>query len=231
MHDAESLDTRETASDRRLFLGRVAAGAAAVVATGIPIAPILAEEIKRRPDAPWSDAWLDKLTGKHRQFFDGVTPNEGFVLAFAMNFLNLNNEVYHLSDHDLSAVVGLRHTAMPLALNDALWAKYKVGEFLKVDDPTTKAPAVRNVFNHEDGLPRFPDAAINKLSPRGVTFTVCNVALTVLSGVLAEKAGLPKDGAKQEWLDGLLPGMTLVPVGVLAVNRAQEHGCTYCMGG
>jgi len=230
MHDAEPLDTRETASDRRLFLGRVAAGAAAVVATGIPIAPIVAERATRRPNAPWSDAWLDKLTGKHRQFFDCVTPNEGFGLAYAMNFLNLNNEVYHLTDHDLSAVVGLRHHAMPLALNDALWAKYKVGEFLNVTDPTTKAPAVRNIFNHEDGL-HFPESAINKLSARGVTFTVCNLALGGLSGMLGDKIGVAKDVARQEWADGLLPGMTLVPVGVLAVNRSQEHGCTYCIGG
>jgi len=60
---------------------------------------------------------------------------------------------------------------------------------------------------------------------------VCNVALTVLSGKLAQAGGVSAEVAKKEWVAGLVPGMTLVPVGVLAVNRAQEKGCTYCYGG
>jgi hypothetical protein len=60
---------------------------------------------------------------------------------------------------------------------------------------------------------------------------VCNVALTVISGMLASNAGVTADAAKQEWTQSLAPGMNLVPVGVLAVNRAQERGCTYCYGG
>jgi intracellular sulfur oxidation DsrE/DsrF family protein len=220
---------RTPMSDRRGFLGRVAAGAAAVVATGIPIAPAAALPARGTPEAPWSDAWLDGLTGTHRQFFDGLSSSDD-VLSYAMFFLKLNNEVYHLTDHQLSAVVGLRHRAVPLALADGIWAKYKLGEFLNVTDPATKAPAVRNIFNHEDGL-RFPEAAVNKLAARGVIFTVCDVAVTLMSGALAEKLGVSKDAAKREWIDGCLPGMTVVATGVLAVNRAQEHGCTYCYGG
>jgi hypothetical protein len=60
---------------------------------------------------------------------------------------------------------------------------------------------------------------------------VCNVALTVLSGNFANNAGVSKAAAKAEWTQKLLPNMTLVPVGVMAVNLAQEHGCTYCYGG
>jgi hypothetical protein len=55
--------------------------------------------------------------------------------------------------------------------------------------------------------------------------------LTVLSGLAAEHSGLPKDGAKQEWLAGMFKGVTVVPSGVLAVNRAQKKGCTYCYAG
>ncbi len=36
---------------------------------------------------------------------------------------------------------------------------------------------------------------------------------------------------KKEWIAGILPGIQLVPSGVLAVNRGQEHGCTYCFAG
>jgi intracellular sulfur oxidation DsrE/DsrF family protein len=222
----------EGLGDRREFLGRVTAGAAALAAVSVsaalPVASALAESAPRSGfGGPWSDAWLDRITGKHKQFFDATSTNDGFGLAFAMAFLNLNKEAYGLGDKDLTAVVGLRHFAMPMALPDALWAKYKIGEGFKVMDPATKAPAVRNPFIHTDGVP-LPGCEIPTLVNRGVIFTVCNVALTVISEKLAPNAGVSAAAAKQEWTANLLPGMTLVPVGVLAVNRAQEKGCTYC---
>jgi intracellular sulfur oxidation DsrE/DsrF family protein len=73
--------------------------------------------------------------------------------------------------------------------------------------------------------------AFEKLQARGVIFTCCNVALTVLSGMAAGAAGLPKDTAKQDWLAGMFKGVNVVPSGVLAVNRAQKKGCTYCYAG
>jgi intracellular sulfur oxidation DsrE/DsrF family protein len=36
---------------------------------------------------------------------------------------------------------------------------------------------------------------------------------------------------KKEWLTGLLPGVMVVPSGVWAVGRAQEHKCSYCFVG
>jgi intracellular sulfur oxidation DsrE/DsrF family protein len=226
--------------DRRNFLEQVTLGAVTLAAASIAAAvparaahaspPPASARIPTAGSAPFSDAWLARITGKHKQFFDAVETNDGFALVFAMAFLNLNHDTYNLSDKDLTAVVGLRHFAMPMALPDAMWARYKIGEGMKVTDPVTKAPAIRNPFLHADGVP-FPGAAIPTLVGRGVIFTVCNVALTVISGKMAANAGVTADVAKKEWTDGLVPGMTLVPVGVMAVNLAQEHGCTYCYGG
>jgi intracellular sulfur oxidation DsrE/DsrF family protein len=44
---------------------------------------------------------------------------------------------------------------------------------------------------------------------------------------------MQKDAAevKKEWIAGLLPGIQVMPSGVWAVGRAQEHGCTYCYAG
>jgi intracellular sulfur oxidation DsrE/DsrF family protein len=36
---------------------------------------------------------------------------------------------------------------------------------------------------------------------------------------------------KKEWLASLLPGVHVVPSGVWAIGRAQEHGCAYCFAG
>ncbi len=34
-----------------------------------------------------------------------------------------------------------------------------------------------------------------------------------------------------DWKSGVLPGIQIVPSGVWAVGRAQEHGCAYCYAG
>jgi intracellular sulfur oxidation DsrE/DsrF family protein len=119
---------------------------------------------------------------------------------------------------------------MPLALPDDMWARYNIGEALQFKDPVTGGPATRNPYLHADGAPR-PGSDIPTLMGRGVIFTVCNVALTTLSAQFAHTAGVSRDAAKAEWTAKIFPGMTLVPVGVMAGNLAQEHGCTYCYGG
>jgi intracellular sulfur oxidation DsrE/DsrF family protein len=214
-------------TDRREFLERMTVGAAALA---MPFASAFAGTDTGSAHGPWNEEWLTKINGKHRQFFDAVEPNQGFALVFAQGFLNLNKETYSLTDKDLTAVVGLRHFAMPFALSDAMWEKYKIGETFKIDDPATKAPATRNPVLHADGVP-FPGSELPTLVSRGVIFTACNVALTVISGKLAGNAGVTPEAAKAEWVSALQPGVTLVPIGVLAVNRAQEKGCTYCYGG
>jgi len=37
--------------------------------------------------------------------------------------------------------------------------------------------------------------------------------------------------AAKEWAANMIPGITVIPSGTWGVNRAQEHGCTYCAGG
>ena len=221
-------------SNRRSFLSTLATGSAVLAAGGVGL-HLTAEQAESAPldaDVAGHDEWLAKITGKHRQFFDAYSVNSGFPLAFAMNFLNSNNDAYKLADSSLSAVVGLRHFAIPLAFTDGIWARYKLGEFAQAMDPATKTPSVRNFYYHSrDGDVMFPGMAVEKLQARGVQFTVCNVALTVLSGMMAKNAGVSAEDAKKEWIAGMIPGMVLVPSGVLAVNRAQEKGCTYCSGG
>lgn len=235
--------TPQARTDRREFLGRVT-GAAAILAvtpaltrmprlSTVPAPSPLATVPRGRglqPPGPWSDAWLDRLTGKHKQFFDTLDANDGFALAFAMYFLNLNHEAYGLPDSELTAVVGLRHFAMPMALPDALWDRYRIGESMQISDPATGGPSTRNPFLHADGA-STAGADIPTLMKRGVLFTVCNVALTKLSARMAKNAGVSSDAARQEWTAKLMPGMILVPVGVMAVNLAQERGCSYCSGG
>lgn len=218
-----------TPGARRAFLGQV--GASAIAMLGAP-ALLRAESIVGGA-APMDDKWLEALKGKHRQYFDATTVNAGFSLGYAMNWLDTMKAAYQVTDKDLNAVIGLRHFSIPIAYTDEIWSKYKLGEFANITDPQTKQPATRNIYyNAKPGDLMFPEMSVEKLQPRGVTFVVCNLAHTILSGMLGQKLGMSADEAKAEWAKGLIPGFTLVPSGVLAVNRAQEKGkCTYCYAG
>ena len=138
-----------------------------------------------------------------------------------------SEDALKLTDKDFTAVVGFRHFAMPLALNDAMWRKYKIGELIDVKDAKSGAPATRNIFR--DNVPMRPGLTYEQaMTQRGLVVVACNMALTVLSGMAAPKAGVTADKAKAEWSANLLPGVYLAPSGVYAVNRSQEAGCTYC---
>ena len=76
---------------------------------------------------------------------DAYEINKGAPLAFAHTFL-ATSEPPTANLVAATAVVVLRHNAFPLALGDEMWRKYKIGEAFKIDDPETKAPALKNPF-------------------------------------------------------------------------------------
>ena len=229
-------DVSRFTTHRRGFLGRLAAGAAAFGLGGlaVPVAVVARPTMTRdRVSAdPEFEAWLNKITGKHKMVFDVPEPNHGFGLAWARVFLNTTNETYGTTDAENSVVMVLRHSGIPLGMESGMWAKYKFGEFLKLNDGATSAPAVRNPFARvKAGELPIPGMAIDELVGKGVLFGLCNVALTVYSGMFAKTMGLQADAIKQDWVAHLLPGIQVVPSGVIAVNRAQEHSCAYCFAG
>jgi len=168
--------------------------------------------------------WPGSLKGRHKQVFDIYGINEGFPLGFVNNFITPNESA--------TAVVIFRHQGLPYAFNSMIWAKYKVGETFKIIDPETKGPAVKNPwFEPKPGVLGNPQAALDRLAARGTVMGACGVALRGQSARLAANAGVTAEEALKEFTANLIPGVTVVPSGTWAVNRAQEAGCTYCAGG
>ncbi len=210
---------------RRSFLGRLSAGAVAFFA-----AARVSEAARPRARAISGspDEWLQNLSGKHRQVFDGTSPNGGFAMGFARSFLESTEKAMNLTDKDMGVVVVLRHSAIPWAFQDSIWAKYKLGEApFNINDGAN--PSVRNTLVR--GAGGQAGWGVQDLMDRGVIFGVCNLALTHHATTQAVKAGVSADVAKQEWTAGVIPGVTIIPSGVWGVNNAQEHGCSYCYAG
>ncbi len=211
---------------RRGFLGRVAAIAAAAGLSGVTPSRLAAEDAPREKSLDAAlDAWFGKIKGKHRMIFDAPEPNSGMVAIWPRVYLNTMAATY---PGQVTAVVILRHAALALALGDPVWAKYGIGEMFTIKDGD--APAKRNPYATITGLP-IPGLGIAELIKSGVLVGACDVALTIYSAGAAKKMGLDPDVVKKEWIAGLLPGVQVVPSGVLGVARAQELGCAYCFAG
>lgn len=224
---------------RRGFLGRVAAAAAACGLSGLGslVAPAAAAAREAgtthtTSPNPEFEAWLNKIVGKHKMLFDVPQPNDGFAFAWARVFLNTTNENYGTTDADNAVVIVLRHSGIPYAIQTPMWSKYKFGAAFKIDDPATKGPAVRHpLINLKPGDVPIPGMGVDDLLAKGALVGVCNIALTFNSMRLAKETGIPAETIKQEWIANLLPGVKVVPSGVIAVNRGQEKGCAYCFAG
>ena len=222
---------------RRTFLGTLATGAAALGLMTIA-APVRAkaEAFEATDNVSEADAWFNKVKGKHRIVFDVTAPKEIFPFAWPRVFLMTNDKTGTMAS-DCGVVVILRHESIPFAFEDRIWSTYGFGDVFKVDDPATKAKSVRNPFwKPKPGDFKVPGIGpvaigINELMDSGVMFCVCDAAATVYSAVVAEKMGKEAAAVKKDWYSGLLPGVQVVPSGVWAVGRAQEHGCHYCFVG
>lgn len=218
---------------RRGFLGTVAA-ATAVALGSAAAAPAsqAAETTGAAAGATDFERWLDTIPGKHRQLYDVPEPHNGMALMWSHVFLMTAAQAYKVTEAELGVVVVLRHAAMPLALNDSAWAKYKFGEYFKIDDPQSKTPATRNPFaNLKPGDLPLPEAALEKLMARGVKVATCGMAIHHYSMMFAERLKGDAETIKKDWLASLLPGVYVAPSGVVAVHGAQSRGCTYCFAG
>lgn len=216
-------------SSRRAFVGTLAAGASGLLA--VP-GTVLGESKSAGSNAGDAEAWFGKVKGSHRIVYDATEPHDGFPMIWSWVFYKTNNDT-GTADNDMTAMVVLRHNAIPFAMEDRLWAKYKFGEMFKINDNHTTAPSVRNTLwmPKEKDYPLPGIDGIKALQDRGAMFCVCNMAIMVYSGFAAKAMGLDPEVVRKDWLSGVLPGIQVVPSGVWAVGRAQEKGCAYCYAG
>ncbi len=220
---------------RRRFLGTIAAGAAAVGLSGLatPFRSAASPAMTFSPPPGTEDAsfeaWVNQIKGKHKQVFDAPGVNSAMPLAWTRVFL-MSHEETGTPESDVSAVLILRHSGIPIAMEDRLWQKYNFGKVFQVNDSKTKEPATRNIFHTEDAMP-LPDMSVVGLQKHGALIGVCGMAIKVYSMNVAKEMNMDPEEVRKDWLSGILKGIQVVPSGVYAVNRTQEKGCTYCYAG
>jgi len=247
-------ETLNQPTPRRGFLGMIATGAAAVGLTALASPFQLTAQQKggakpappAAPAGPKSeaDAWFDKVKGRHRVVYDATRTHEVMPFVWPKVFL-LTNAATGTPESDCGVVVVLRHEAICYAFKDPMWEKYRFADMFKVGEigpafqaaDASDATKRRNPFlNTQPGDFKVPGfgavpIGITDLQNSGVMFCVCNAAMTVYSNVAAGQMGLKPEDVMKEWMTNVIPGIQVVPSGVWALGRAQEHGCAYIFAG
>jgi len=141
-----------------------------------------------------------------------------------------NKSGYSLEDSDVAVVVCLRHFATVFAYTDAIWGKYgkAMSDLVQFTDPKTKqAPSTNLLYSADYGLmmSNFGNT-IPSVVKHGTHFAVCDLATHFISGQVAAAVKSSPDELYKEFAANLIPNSHLVAAGVVAVNRAQEHGYT-----
>jgi len=225
---------------RRRFLGQMF-GAAAAASLSISGTRVAAEESGH-------DDWIKEVKGTHRCLFDFPQHKNGFPLLHILNYLNTYATAYKTGPGQVGAV-GTFYSAgtqasIPLAFNDAIWAKYELGEYTGLKDAAGKV-YTRNVFNRPTpkdlhllmnavGSPMIPALAdampaigIESLQKMGTKFVLCANALGIWCLELEARGKGKAQDIDQELRSNLLPGVTIVPAMVIAIDKAQEAGIKY----
>lgn len=188
------------------------------------VAAVESAVARQAPTGPTDLAWLDGFRGRHKQAYDygGFDLTDPLPpLRYPRNFLNSVRDVTRLEFPDVNTAVGISAPAFPLNASDKIWQEYGLGERYKIIDPTTKKPAVRNVFL--DG----GEFSVKALQARGTVFWQCRIALDFVAGQLAQSTGRPLADVRENLIAGLNPGVRLVPSHMMALGVAQERGFTY----
>jgi intracellular sulfur oxidation DsrE/DsrF family protein len=237
---------------RRSFLARLGAGiglaGAAVAGSASMVQGAPTPSAHWRPAHDPQDQWLDQVPGEHRFVFDATTADGmSRAVGFASNYYKASEQAYGLKNSDLAVLIVMRHRATPFGFTNTIWAKYgkQLTDQAEFSDPKTGEPFLNRVDRVLDRV--FTSASLGNvfagsgtdeasqemsdLIKRGVRFAVCAMSALSVCGVIARATGGNADAVYKEFEANLIPNARIVSAGIVAVNRAQEHGYSYVYTG
>lgn len=212
--------------NRRHFLGSLAAvGAGGMILPG----SVQAARIEPVQGTPWDLTWRDRITGDFRAVFDSPAINEGVGLWRAGDWKRTVGQVYGDAAKDVSAVLVIRHEAIPMAMNHAFWERHAIGEEEKIKAPRSEEFVKHNPFQvrpDSSGGGRGGTTVDGFIADGGIVLA-CNYAFGFMVAKEARKLGVTSAEARQATIDQLIPGVILQPSGFFAAIEAQRSGCQF----
>ena len=226
---------------RRSFVTTAAASVSALGAFGA-IAP-RAEAQLVYTTSDWKVAEFEtvlKDPARVKQVFDVVQIGEGKFLNNIKNSLNGLHYGFGVPVDQIKIVSALHGPANMLNYDEFIWNKYKIGEWLKVSDPATGQPAVKNPYyaskagaelhyasqDPDSRESLYQDTSIQALQKRGVKFLSCHTATEEQVRALITHNSLTEqpETIVKEMLAHTIPGVLVVASMVAAIALLQAEG-------
>ena len=179
--------------------------------------------------------WVSRIRGIHRAVFDNPR-DDGTGPIRAWIWLNQCRSALGATAEDCTAIVVLRHGGVALAMNDAFWSQYE----LALSGSTAEKPNIpkRNpqmAAAMVDAMGSFPPPArayaegigLDALIARGGIVVACEFAFWGITQRVMNRDKVTEAEAREKALAHLVPGVSLVPSGFLALAVAQQQGCSF----
>jgi hypothetical protein len=195
--------------------------------------------------AQWKLASFDELLGEKarvKQLFDITQVEDGASIAKIRNSLNGLHFGFGVPVDQIRMIGGLHGPANLLNYDDYVWSKYKIGAWLKIKDPRTGEPAVRNPYYqsalgeeaaritastdpNDEGSP-LQDASMQGLQRRRVRFLSCHTALEEQVRQLIKHYSLNEDPETivRDMLAHTVPQVLVAASMVSAIALLQSEG-------
>lgn len=177
-------------------------------------------------------------TAHVRQVFDVTAINEGKFLNNIKNSLNGFEFGFGIASKQVQIIAALHGAANMINYDDSMWAKYRIGEWLSVNDPETGKPAVRNIFfpskvakadgkeDPSDEKSSYQDKSVEGLQRRGVKFLSCHTATEEQAKVIVGRLKLTEgpEAVVKDLQAHTVPNVLIVPSMVASVALLQIDG-------
>src|ERR1700756_2515019 len=177
--------------NRRSFVSTAATGVAALATLGSANRERPAQLVYTKSD--WNVSQFSEVAkspARVKQVYDVKMIAEGGFLNNIKNSLNGLHFGFGVPEEQIKIVAALHGPANMLNYDDFIWNKYQIGAWLKIIDPLTGQPAVKNFFypskagatlrysskNPERDESLYQDTSIKALQRRGVKLLACHTA-------------------------------------------------------
>lgn len=178
-------------------------------------------------DAEWDMSWVKKLTGKVKLVLDMPDGGDGFNFGRGIRAAEQTAEVYGLQPTEVSTVIVIRHEAIDLIMNHGYWERFEIGKELKLP-----LRGEADKFRITNPIATQPGAAAARtgytmegfLAAGGVVLA-CNLAFSMVIGRYRRADSLDRDAATAKAKENIIPGVILMPTGLVGVIAAQHEGC------
>ena len=232
---------------RRSFASKAFAGIAAFGVVSSLNQPSEAQLVWSTSE--WKLGSFEKLLhekARVKQLFDITQVEDGASLAKVKNSANGLHYGFGVPVDQIKVICGLHGQANLLNYDDYVWEKYRIGAWLKINDPRTRQPAVRNPYYFSKFTDEaahvtaatdpsaetspLQDASMQGLNRRGVRFLSCHTALEESVRQLIKHYNLSEDPETivRDMLSHTVPDVLVVASVVSAIALLQcEGGYSY----